>query len=98
MEPVLIFRHVAIEGPGYFAEFLSRHGTPYRVIAVDEGEGAPTDLQGISALVFMGGPMSANDPLPWVEAELRLIRQAAIELVKAGETTIEEANRVTTLA
>ena len=29
---------------------------------------------------------------------IRLIRQVAIDLVKAGETTIEEANRVTTLA
>ena len=29
---------------------------------------------------------------------IRLIRQVAIDLVKDGETTIEEANRVTTLA
>jgi general secretion pathway protein E len=29
---------------------------------------------------------------------IRLIRQSALELVRRGETTLEEVNRVTTLA
>ena len=32
------------------------------------------------------------------QAGIRLIRQAALELVRSGETTLEEVNRVTTLA
>ena len=64
------------EGPGYFGELLKDHGHDYEVIAVDAGEDIPASLKGISGLVFLGGPMSVNDPLPWVEQELALIRAA----------------------
>lgn len=76
MKPIYVLRHVASEGPGYFGELLDRHGLPYRVICLDQGEALPADLSEISALVSMGGPMSVNDDLPWVEPELALIRQA----------------------
>ncbi len=36
----------------------------------------PTSVNGYSGLVFMGGPMSVNDPLPWITQELALIRAA----------------------
>jgi len=73
---IRIFRHVACEGPGYFADLLQRHGRDYEVITVDAGESVPDSLDGISGLVFLGGPMSVNDPLPWVADELELIRSA----------------------
>ncbi|MFA9461891.1 type 1 glutamine amidotransferase [Thiohalorhabdus methylotrophus] len=76
MLPVWIFRHVAHEGPGYFADFLRARGLPFEVVAVDAGEPVPSRPDGASGLVFMGGPMSVNDPLPWVPAEVDLIRQA----------------------
>ena len=76
MKPVYIFRHIACEGPGYLGEFLNRHHIPYRIIAIDKGDAVPADLTAMSGLVFMGGPMSVNDPLPWIAAELDLIRQA----------------------
>lgn len=76
MKPITIFRHTPSEGPGYFGEFLERQQIPYRVIAVDAGEAIPSTLDETSALVFMGGPMSVNDPLPWIEPELALIRMA----------------------
>jgi GMP synthase-like glutamine amidotransferase len=76
MKPVAIFRHVATEGPGYFATYLDRAGVPWRVIKVDEGEPIPADPAGMSGLVFMGGPMSVNDDLPWIAPALRLIRAA----------------------
>ena len=76
MKPIYIFRHIAPEGPGYFGDFLQRHNIPYRVICIDAGEAIPTTLDETSALVFMGGPMSVNDPLPWIDAELELIRKA----------------------
>jgi GMP synthase-like glutamine amidotransferase len=77
MKPVAIFRHAATEGPGYFATYLDRAGVPWRVIKVDEGEPVPADPGGMSGLVFMGGPMSVNDDLPWIAPALRLIRAAA---------------------
>lgn len=75
MRPILIFRHVACEGPGYLGTVLEAHGLPYRVVAVDVGDPVPTTPDA-AALVFMGGPMSVNDPLPWIDRELDLIRQA----------------------
>ncbi len=76
MKPVLIFRHVNCEGPGYLAEFLALRGISFDLIRIDEGEEPARDIDRCSALVFMGGPMSVNDPLPWLEQELALIRAA----------------------
>jgi len=76
MRPVLVLRHIDCEGPGHLARVLERHGVPWRLVAVDEGEAVPADAAAASGLVLMGGPMSANDPLPWIEEELALIRAA----------------------
>jgi GMP synthase-like glutamine amidotransferase len=77
VKPIAIFRHAPIEGPGYFATYLARHGFVWRVIRIDEGEAVPDDPRDFSGLVFMGGPMSVNDDLPWIEPVLRLIRASA---------------------
>jgi GMP synthase-like glutamine amidotransferase len=76
MLPVAIFRHAPVEGPGYFAIFLEQHGIPWRLIAIDAGESVPPAVDGFSGLCFMGGPMSVNDPLPWIESVCALIRGA----------------------
>lgn len=76
MKPIAIFRHSPIEGPGYFAEFLDQHKLPWQLICIDAGEAVPVSADAFSGLVFMGGPMSVNDPLPWIEQELELIRNA----------------------
>ena len=76
MLPVAIFRHTPTEGPGYFAIFLEQHGIPWRLVAVDAGEPIPPTAAGFSGLCFMGGPMSVNDPLPWIEPVCSLIRDA----------------------
>jgi GMP synthase-like glutamine amidotransferase len=77
MKPIRIFRHIACEGPGFLASCLQRRGLAYEVIALDQGESVPESLDDVSGLVFMGGPMSVNDPLPWISEELALIRRAA---------------------
>src|SRR5690606_21403555 len=77
MKPVAIFRHVASEGPGYFATYLSQAGIPWRVVAIDEGARVPDSAEDYSGLAFMGGPMSVNDDLPWIAPVLTLIRSAA---------------------
>lgn len=76
MQPVALFRHTPTEGPGYFAIFLEKHGVPWRLIAIDEGEPIPSDASVYSGLCFMGGPMSVNDALPWIEPACALIRDA----------------------
>ena len=76
MKPVAIFRHYPTEGPGYFAEFLDEHGIPWQFIRIDANDAVPSDAAQFSGLVFMGGPMSVNDDLPWIPPALTLIRSA----------------------
>ena len=42
---VLIFRHTAGEGPGYFATFLEAHSIPYALIKIDQGEAVPASAE-----------------------------------------------------
>ena len=76
MKPVAIFRYLPIEGPGYFATFLDNNHIPWELIKIDAGAKLPANFDSYSGLVFMGGPMSVNDDLPWIEPTLDLIRQA----------------------
>jgi GMP synthase-like glutamine amidotransferase len=76
MQAIWIFRHIECEGPGYLGRFLDRENIPYRIIAIDKNEPVPTDLKGVTGLVFMGGSMSVNDPNDWIQYELDLIRIA----------------------
>jgi GMP synthase-like glutamine amidotransferase len=76
MKPVAIFRHTAIEGAAYFATFLEAHSIPFDVIAIDRDDPVPLSADAFSGLCFMGGPMSVNDPLPWIAQECALIRDA----------------------
>jgi len=76
VNPIAIFRHFRTEGPGYFATFLDRHSIPWQLVRIDENEAVPEGPEGFAGFVFMGGPMSVNDPLPWVEKSCALIRAA----------------------
>lgn len=83
MKPVAIFRHSPTEGPGYFSAYLDARGVPWRLFATSEGEPVPGDPRTFSGIAMMGGPMSVNDPLPWIEPTLALIRAAV-----AGEVPV----------
>jgi GMP synthase-like glutamine amidotransferase len=76
MKPVAIFRHTRTEGPGYLSEFLDERQIPWRLIAIDAGDAVPKNAFVYSGLVFMGGPMSVNDSLPWITEIETLIRDA----------------------
>lgn len=74
--PIAIFRHSASEEPGYFATFLDARRIPWTLIRIDAGDFVPASPQTFGGLCFMGGPMSANDDLPWIAPVLSLIRTA----------------------
>lgn len=76
MKPVAIFRHNSTEGPGYFATYLDRHRIVWKMVCIDAGDAVPASVDAFSGLVFMGGPMSVNDDLPWIPGVLQLIRAA----------------------
>ncbi|MBA3582054.1 MAG: type 1 glutamine amidotransferase [Gammaproteobacteria bacterium] len=76
MKKITIFQHIHCEGPGYLTELFDEHKLAYRIINIEQGDTIPHNVNEISALVFMGGPMSVNDDLPWIHAELALIQYA----------------------
>lgn len=76
MKPVVVFRHAATEGAGYLGKFLDEKSIPWQVVRIDKDDPIPTSALDFSGLVFMGGPMSVNDPLPWIPKLLALIREA----------------------
>jgi GMP synthase-like glutamine amidotransferase len=76
MQEILIFRHAPHEGPGYLADYLKRHRLPQRLVKIDQGDRIPSSIDGVSGIVLMGGPMSVNDPLPWIPKLTQLIQLA----------------------
>jgi GMP synthase-like glutamine amidotransferase len=76
MKSVVVFRHALCEGAGYLGTFLEQHDIPWCEVRIDLGETLPASAAAYSGLVFMGGPMSVNDDLPWISATLALIREA----------------------
>ena len=64
------------EGPGYFDTYLKRRSIASQLVALDAGAPVPRDARRYSGLVFMGGPMSVNDELPWIIPALELVRDA----------------------
>lgn len=76
MKPIAIFRHAATEGPGFLADFLDNHNIPWTLVRIDTGDSLPDSVEEFSGLVFMGGPMSVNDDLPWIPGTQALISEA----------------------
>ena len=72
---VLAFRHVPFEHLGLIADSLREHAIDCRYMDLYESP-APLSLDEAAGLIFMGGPMSVNDDLPYIRAELSLIEEA----------------------
>ena len=75
MKPIAIFQHDPDVRPGYFAQWLDAQRLSYALLDV-ERDAVPRDSAAFAGLCFMGGPMSVNDALPWIEPALALIRDA----------------------
>jgi GMP synthase-like glutamine amidotransferase len=76
MKPIRIFRHISCEGPGYLAEVLQNYNIPFELVRIDAGETPPAQIDDVSGLVFMGGPMSVNDDIEWIGQEVNIIQRA----------------------
>ena len=76
IKPVVIFRFLAHEGPGYLGDFLTAQNITWQLVKVDEDEPMPSSILAYSGMVLMGGSMSVNDDLPWIAQILALIREA----------------------
>jgi GMP synthase-like glutamine amidotransferase len=73
VKTVLAFRHVPFEHLGLIGEELARQNIGYDYADLGNPPRPPAEYDG---LIFMGGPMSANDNLPYLQQEMRYIAQA----------------------
>lgn len=71
---VLILRHEPFEHLGYFTETLVRQARAFTYHDLEDPE--PPCLDGHQGLIVLGGPMSANDPIPGLTEETRVIERA----------------------
>jgi GMP synthase-like glutamine amidotransferase len=73
---VLAFRHVPFEGLGRIEAVLAARGIGFDYADLYQAGTPLPPLDDYAGLIFMGGPMSVNDPLPYIEVETRAIAQA----------------------
>src|SRR5882672_6574629 len=73
---VLAFRHVPSEHLGLIADSLESHGIAYEYADLPGGGARRPNIRDAAGLIFMGGPMSANDDLAYIHQELDLIGEA----------------------
>jgi GMP synthase-like glutamine amidotransferase len=81
---IVAFRHVPFEGLGLIAESLEAHGIDVVYADLYLPAAPLPDVASAAGLIFMGGPMSANEGLPYLAQEARFIRQA----VEAGQPVL----------
>jgi GMP synthase (glutamine-hydrolysing) len=75
MQRAVCLQHVPFEGPGAFAASLAKRGVTLEHCLVPK-DGLPKDADDL--LIVMGGPMSVNDPDPWIAEETAFIRSALL--------------------
>jgi GMP synthase (glutamine-hydrolysing) len=73
---VLAFRHVPFEGAGHIADVLRERGVELEYADLYKNGDPGPDISTYSGLIFLGGPMSANDTLPFLERERAIIAEA----------------------
>ena len=74
---LVAFRHVPFEGLGLIQPALEARGIAVEYADLFQSGTALPDVASAAGLIFLGGPMSANDDLPYLRQELQVIRQAA---------------------
>lgn len=71
----LIVKHILREGPGSLRDVLQEQRVMADVVELARGEAIPP-LDGYGALIVLGGPASANDATPAVQACTDAVRAA----------------------
>ncbi|MEP6608204.1 MAG: type 1 glutamine amidotransferase [Burkholderiaceae bacterium] len=76
MKPIVIIQHEHDVGPGHFARYLTEHDLPHQTVRVFAGDSIPASSEPFAGICSLGGGMSVNDDLHWIDAELSLMRDA----------------------
>jgi GMP synthase (glutamine-hydrolysing) len=70
LSPVLVVLHQERSSPGRVGQMLLDKGFPLDIRRPVLGDALPETMSGHSGAVIFGGPMSANDPEPFVSREI----------------------------
>lgn len=76
MKPIAIVQHEAEVAAGNFADHMQRRARPVELIRVYAGDKIPAAAERYAGICSLGGNMSVNDALPWIDDELALLRDA----------------------
>ena len=87
---VTIIKHIDIEGPGTFGDFLNDDGISYDVIDVFNGEPLPGSLSDTSAVIVLGGPMNVyeEDKHPFLKQENEFLKEVIDFLICLNITSL----------
>jgi GMP synthase-like glutamine amidotransferase len=79
----VVITHSATEGVARLGEWLEDAGLELQVVEPWNGDPVPEDLDGVDALVVMGGPQQAYDDASaaWLRPTKELLRRAVAERV-----------------
>ncbi len=85
-KPVLIIKHIAIEGPGTIEEFLRKHHLNYEILELYKKDTFPENPADYSAVIPLGGPMNVYEEesypfLKWEDGFLKKALQENIPLL-----------------
>lgn len=74
---ILFVKHIAIEGPETLGEFFRRQGFDSRTVELWRVEALPANLDGLEAVVCLGGPMNVyeEEAHPYLQQEDVFIRR-----------------------
>lgn len=80
-DKVLIVKHVNNEGPGLIQSFFDEQGWPVEIIDLSDGGVLPRSLDGIAAVVILGGPMNVYEEkkYPFLKNEDDFITKLLVE-------------------
>ncbi len=78
---IVVLQHAESDSLGRLAAIFrdGAHKLDIRRLDLDTargGKGVPTDLDNVSGVIVLGGPMNVSDNPPWMAAELEFIRKA----------------------
>jgi GMP synthase-like glutamine amidotransferase len=76
MKPIVILQHETGVSAGHFDSWLDARALPRAIVNVHLGDAVPSSAEPYAGLCSLGGNMSVNDPLPWIPAEVALMRDA----------------------
>ncbi len=74
VKPILILKNVENEGPGLIRLFFDEYDIEHEILDYYQNE-KNVAVESYSAVIILGGPISANDDLSYIKKEIKFIQE-----------------------